>query len=62
MPQYQEPRTERTAEVDTEAGEILEWLGWTRIGPAEPEPEPEPEPTKAKSRSRGARVDDLIGE
>lgn len=56
MPQYQEPRTERTAEVDTEAGEILEWLGWTRIGPAEPEP------AKAKSRSRGARVDDLIGE
>ena len=58
MPVYQEPRTERTAEVDAPAGEILEWLGWTRIGPAEPEPEP----AKAKSRSRGARVDDLIGE
>ena len=62
MPQYQEPRTERTAEVDTEAGEILEWLGWTRIGPAEPEPEPEPEPVKATGRRGAPRADDLIGE
>ena len=62
MPVYQEPRTERTAEVDAPAGEILEWLGWTPVGPTEPEPSEPAEPVKAKSRPRGARVDDLIGE
>ena len=62
MPEYREPGTERTAEVDAPAGEILEWLGWTLVGPTEPEPSEPAEPVKAKSRPRGARVDDLIGE
>ena len=62
MPVYQEPRTERTAEVDETGGELLTWLGWTLVGPTEPEPSEPAEPVKAKSRPRGARVDDLIGE
>ena len=57
---YQEPGTERTAEVDETGGELLTWLGWTRV--SAPEPEPEPEPVKAKGRRGAPRADDLIGE
>ena len=62
MPEYREPGTERTAEVDETGGELLTWLGWTRVSAPEPEPSEPAEPVKAKSRPRGARVDDLIGE
>lgn len=56
MPEYREPGTERTAEVDETGGELLTWLGWTRVSA------PEPEPVKAKGRRGAPRADDLIGE
>ena len=62
MPEYREPGTERTAEVDETGGELLTWLAWTRVSAPEPEPEPEPEPVKAKGRRGAPRADDLIGE
>ena len=58
MPEYREPGTERTAEVDETGGELLTWLGWTRVSA----PEPEPGPVKAKGRRGAPRADDLIGE
>ena len=36
MPEYREPGTERTAEVDETGGELLTWLGWTRVSAPEP--------------------------
>ena len=59
---YQEPGTERTVDVNEKDGELLTWLGWTRVSAPEPEPEPEPEPVKAKGRRGAPRADDLIGE
>ena len=62
MTVYQEPGTERTVDVDETSGELLTWLGWTRVSAPEPEPEPEPEPVEAEGRRGAPRADDLIGE
>ena len=38
MTVYQEPGTERTVAVDETGGELLTWLGWTRVSALSPSP------------------------